>query len=273
MQPLARLLEHERHRVRIIDTEFAGELLVEVVVLAADGNTLLQCVVDHEKSFEQLFEEHVKCMLHKRMLHKRVLLKFYHPSRKHYFRFLNKQQLASAVQDVVQHDTMTIEWAEGGCDLRRLRALMDSIEQGEVMSSIKSILPAQIWRTVFPGLGSYTQGNQFAIAFPKNTRVSRQHRAEPDAQMLHGLVDLLYRAWQGEFTGKSVEWLMSKASSSPFSSSSGSNGNGSQENGGQASSKRRRTSPSMGNDDDDDFDGHRPKRRPMAELENLGSGA
>ncbi len=93
-------------------------LLFEVAFIDAYGNTILDTVLNHGKSYQQLIEEHGTAWINRA-----TIAKFYQPTRTHkYSRRMTKLQLATALSELNTSRYIVVDWS---CNRLDYRALQD----------------------------------------------------------------------------------------------------------------------------------------------------
>ncbi len=158
---------------------------------------MLQVVVDHQMSYEELLQE---CQ--NNPVGTCVIKKYYHRSTTSKYSMVTADDLASILAGIIGPDTILMERSVSGIDQSVLRRALQSTSKQHLMPKETSMHYYRTWQNLVPGFVPCQLGRIFNIAFPKERLMYNTHRAGPDALMTQMVMRLLVRAHEGKFRGR-----------------------------------------------------------------------
>lgn len=176
--------------IRLVDTEFAGQFLVQFPIRNARGELLFRRTVDHGMTVQELYERAAQFDGPVTIVFG-VLNKFYGPpSREPTKNCENSSTLVNIFEEIKQKDIIQLqhkllEWSTSRCDYRYTYAAAEKVGYTHLMPLYSnSVLCIRPLRKAMPGLFSFSLPMLFYLIDPKSRLAFDAHDSEEDTLML-----------------------------------------------------------------------------------------
>lgn len=172
-----------------IDCEFAGGYMLEICVLNANGETVVDTLVDNEVAEEEILaQSEAAC----RWQDFKAISASYNSKFQGKRKSMKPEEVAKLlVEDGMTSESKLLEWSTSRCDWHYLNCLMSSTSYADFMPDItNSVLCIPLWREALPGFVCFRLSILFYVVDGDHALISQKHNAKPDAIMLHRLMDV-----------------------------------------------------------------------------------
>ena len=147
--------------VRLVDTEFSGQFLVQTSIRDARGKLLIKRTVDHEMTVKELYERAVSFGPISMVLS--VLNKFYGPPTRKLTRDCENGSTLVVIfeeikqKNIIQPQHKLLEWSNSRCDYRFTYTAAEKVGYTHLMPPYSnSVLCIESLRKAMPGLFSFS---------------------------------------------------------------------------------------------------------------------
>ena len=176
--------------IRLVDTEFAGQFLVQISIRNARGELLFSRTVDYGMTVQELYERAVQFDGPINIV-LGVLNRFYGPpSRKSTRDCRNVSTLVNIFKEIAQKNTLQpqhklLEWSYNRCDQRYTYAAAGKVGYTHLIPPYSnSVLCIKPLRKAMPGLFSFSLPILFYLIDSKSRLAFDAHDSEADTMML-----------------------------------------------------------------------------------------
>ena len=176
--------------IRLVDTEFAGQFLVQISIRNARGELLFRRTVDHGMTVQELYERAAQFDGPINVVFG-VLNKLYGPpSQKSTRDCRNASTLVDIFKEIAQENALQpqhklFEWSTSRCDYHITYAAAEKVGYTHLMPPCgNSVLCIQPLRKAMPGLFSFSLPILFYLIDPKSRLAFDAHDSGVDTLML-----------------------------------------------------------------------------------------
>ena len=115
------------------DTEFAGDLLVEICVMKIGGEVVIDTIVDYETKILICYDEAIHD------IERGTIDKIYETEREKYISGMTKEELAEAlITKGFGPNSTLVEWSMARCDYLKLRKVFENLGLGHLMPPVNN---------------------------------------------------------------------------------------------------------------------------------------
>ena len=177
-----------------VDTEFADIHLIEVAIINAAGQDVLNTLVRHEKSWKEIYEEGTSST---RFMMTKQKEKFQWDSDWNFApeaKVMDAAQVATCLEraSCSSPTAKFVEFSFGNMDTKRLHDFLQSSGFEHVLGGHKGYGALMQWKKRLPGFWDYSQETLFTFTRPSDPLAGTSHRALVDAKKLRTLTQDLF---------------------------------------------------------------------------------